>query len=128
MRAGPADAVTASALRDDLNGWLRQVVRVTPGLRNDIILSVYEALVNCVDHAYQHRNRGGAMRMHAVYDRAIAAVSVSVSDRGAWHGAPSTSAPQNRGRGIALMRALADRCVIEARPSGTIVRLHYCKQ
>jgi anti-sigma regulatory factor (Ser/Thr protein kinase) len=127
VRAGPADARTAAVLRDDLNGWLRQVVRVDPAQRADIIVSAYEALANCADHAYAQCAHSGAMTLQAVYDRAAQAICVSVTDRGIWQEPSAPEPRQYRGRGIALMRALADHCTIEGRPSGTTVQLQYAK-
>ncbi|AQA05797.1 hypothetical protein BVC93_29365 [Mycobacterium sp. MS1601] len=125
VRAGPADARTAAALRDDLYAWLKQVVEVTPTLLSDILTSVYEALANCADHAYRQRADDGAMTLRAVYDPAAQSISVSIADRGTWRDPPPPDPNDIRGRGIALMRALADRCIIERRTSGTTVELVY---
>ena len=122
VRAGPADARTASMLRDDLHRWLTQAVSVTPVLLSDILTSVYEALANCVDHAYARRE-DGTMSMRAVYDPGDQQVCVSINDGGTWR-EPSPSDPlDTRGRGLALMRALANRCTIVGRPNGTTVEL-----
>ncbi len=123
VRAGPADARTASVLRDDLQTWLSQAVRVTPILLSDIVTSVYEALANCVDHAYARRVEDGTMSMHAVYDPGGQQICVSISDGGAWREPPPSDPLDTRGRGLALMRALANRCTIVGRPTGTTVEL-----
>jgi anti-sigma regulatory factor (Ser/Thr protein kinase) len=125
VRAGPADARTASVLRDDLVTWLRQVVELTPARLNDIIVSAYEALANCAEHAYAHRVGSGAMTLRASYDPGAHDLCVSVADRGTWHDPPDQQATRTRGRGIALMCALADNCTIEGHPHGTTVQLHY---
>jgi serine/threonine-protein kinase RsbW len=125
VRAGPADARTASVLRDDLHRWLTQAVSVTPVLLSDILTSVYEALANCVDHAYGRRAEDGTMSMHAVYDPRGQRICVSVSDGGTWREPPPTDALDTRGRGLALMRALANQCTIVGRPNGTTVELLY---
>lgn len=127
VRAGPADARTAAVLRDDLYSWLRQFADVTPTQLSDIVVSSYEALANCADHAYANRPSSGAMTLRAVYDRAAQAFRVSISDGGVWREPQAPQPSDIRGRGIALMRALADHCTIEGRPQGTTVQLLYGK-
>jgi anti-sigma regulatory factor (Ser/Thr protein kinase) len=126
VRAGPADARTAAVLRDDLYAWLRQFTDVPPTQLSDIVVSTYEALANCADHAYANRpGSAGAMTLRAAYDRAAEAIRVSITDGGMWREPEAPKPSDIRGRGIALMRALADQCSIEGRPHGTTVSLLY---
>ena len=88
----------------------------------DVLLGVNEALANCAEHAY--RGRDGDITMHATYDDAAQRVHVQISDRGRWRPSPAV-VPSNRGRGLALMRALADQCTVDRGDDGTTVRLDY---
>jgi anti-sigma regulatory factor (Ser/Thr protein kinase) len=124
--AGAADAVTAAKLRRALQRWLEHVTQASGDVRDDIALGVYEALANCVEHAYRAQHRVGTMRLQASYDPAAQSVRVSVSDRGTWHRHPAKKLDDPRAsRGIMLMHALADHCTIDTRPSGTTVCLDY---
>jgi serine/threonine-protein kinase RsbW len=124
--AGTADAMTAAALRRSLDRWLQQRVQGPAEIRDDIVLSVNEALANCVEHAYRDQHGVGAMRLQASYDSAAQTINVSVSDRGTWH-RPARRRPDDphASRGILLMHALADHCTIKARSGGTTVCLNY---
>jgi anti-sigma regulatory factor (Ser/Thr protein kinase) len=125
-RAGAADAVTAARLRRDLRRWLQGVPELSAETRDDIILGVNEALANCVEHAYHGQHAVGTMRIQASHDPEAQSISVRVSDRGRWHRPPPTKPDDPRSsRGIALMRALAERCTIEGRAGGTMVRMDY---
>jgi anti-sigma regulatory factor (Ser/Thr protein kinase) len=125
-RAGAADAVTAAEWRRALRVWLREATEVSAEVRDDILLGAGEALANCVEHAYRTHHGAGTMELQAGYDPAAGSVSVRVKDRGTWH-RPSPKQPNDphASRGIMLMHALADHCIINARPGGTTVRLDY---
>ncbi|WP_246398293.1 ATP-binding protein [Mycobacterium vicinigordonae] len=124
-RVGAADATTVGELRRDLQRWLQDVVDDTAEL-GDIVLSVNEALANCVEHAYRAHQRAGQMRMRARYDRVLRHLHICVSDRGTWR-KPVTRPCSDAGasRGITLMHAVADRCTIKVRPDGTTVCMEY---
>jgi anti-sigma regulatory factor (Ser/Thr protein kinase) len=125
-RTGAADAVTATELRRALQRWLQEATDVSADVRDDIILGANEALANCVEHAYRTHHTVGAMRLQASHDPAAQSLSVWVSDHGNWHRpVPKEPDDPRASRGIMLMRALADHCTINARPSGTTVCLDY---
>ncbi|HTY32343.1 ATP-binding protein [Mycobacterium sp.] len=126
VRAGDADAVTATELRHALRGWLHEATKLPANVCDDIVLGVGEALANCVEHAYRAHRTVGTMELEATHDPAARSISVCVSDRGTWH-RPSQAKPNDprASRGIMLMHALADHCTIEARPGGTTVCLDY---
>ncbi len=126
MLAGSADAATAAHLRHALRRWLRQVARMPGEAHDDIVLGVNEALANCVEHAYREHRTVGTMKLHASFDPAVKSIRVCVSDRGTWYRRTAHRPNDPRAsRGILLMHAVADHCVIEARPSGTTVCLDY---
>ncbi|OCB23144.1 anti-sigma regulatory factor [Mycobacterium malmoense] len=124
--AGAADAATAAQWRRVLRRWLHEATEAPAEVRDDIILSVNEALANCVEHAYRAHPTAGTMKLQASHDLAAQAISVCVSDRGSWQHPPAQRlSDPRRSRGIALMHALADHCTINARPNGTTVCLDF---
>ncbi|OBF17500.1 hypothetical protein A5725_23730 [Mycobacterium kubicae] len=125
-RVGLADPLTAAGLRHDLGYWLQRVV--TPPISAtryaDILCSVNEALANCAEHAYDKQPVPGAITLQATYDADRHTVRVCVADHGAWR-PPVSDGDDVRGRGLALMQALADRCTVERHPEGTMICLDY---
>jgi serine/threonine-protein kinase RsbW len=122
--AGAATAEDAVVMREGVARWLHQ--RGAPrALVLDAVMGVNEALANCVDHAYVEHRRGGAMSVAVDYDCSALSVSVCITDQGTWR-APVPCLPRDtRGRGVALMHALADHCTITGGPDGTTVCLDY---
>src|SRR5215213_2324688 len=123
-RTRPADAAHASRLRQELDEWLHDVGPPLSESRcADVLLGVNEALANSAEHAY-HGRSGGDITMHATYDGAAQRVHVRISDRGRWR--PRSAVMQrHRGRGLALMNALADQCTVDRNDHGTTVSLDY---
>src|SRR5689334_20549895 len=122
--SGPATAESARDMRDGLTAWLR--ARGAPGpLVLDTVLGVNEALANCVDHAYAGHRRPGGMAILVDFDTVAESVSVCVTDSGAWRPPEPCALHDTRGRGVALMHALAAHCTISGRPDGTTVCLDY---
>lgn len=113
-----AVADRASELRIALGTWLR-----THGIGKDksydIVLATYEALANTVEHAYRNIT-GGTVDLHADYRGDIGRIEIVVTDHGTWsiHDDDPT-----RGRGVPLMRALADTADVQSDQHGTTVRL-----
>jgi anti-sigma regulatory factor (Ser/Thr protein kinase) len=103
-----------AAMRRRLRAWLAE--RRTPEeLTERVLLCVNEAATNAVEHAY-----GPGAASFAV--RAIdtdARLAVEVRDGGSWR------APRGRdgGRGLLLMRALADDVEVRPGEEGTVVAL-----
>jgi serine/threonine-protein kinase RsbW len=126
QRVGRADALAAAGLRQDLGHWLQQAVSppVSATRYADILCGVNEALANCAEHAYSKRPTPGAIVMNATYDPYRHTVRVCVGDHGRWK-QPAADSGANRGCGLALMHALADRCTVERRAEGTTIYLDY---
>ncbi len=108
--------------------WLDRHFRLGAERSNDLLLAVNEALANAAEFAYVDADRRGTVDLSATYDAAADTLAVTVDDRGRWRQQvpePATvpSQPQVRGRGIPLMRALADRVTIDRTPRGTHVSL-----
>ncbi len=80
---------------------------------------VGEAINNVIEHAYGGGGADGILRVIARRDGD--AVVVEVRDHGRWRSDRPDG--EQRGRGILLMRGLADSVDIRSAPSGTTVRL-----
>ncbi|MEN9506666.1 MAG: hypothetical protein RI958_2592 [Actinomycetota bacterium] len=109
-----ADTAHLAPIRQDMRGFLRGH-DLPPDRIDDMLLLAGEALANSVEHAYHDRaagpvsarleHRGGELRLVVV-------------DEGGWR---VPQAPGQRGRGVGIIRALADELVIEQRSNGTTV-------
>jgi serine/threonine-protein kinase RsbW len=93
-----------------------------------MLLAVNEAIANAAEFAYIDAAQRGTMDVSAAYDGNSDTLAVTVSDRGRWR--QNVSSPVTagrgypvRGRGIPLMRALADEAIIDGTPDGTYVKL-----
>ncbi|MDR7576704.1 MAG: ATP-binding protein, partial [Armatimonadota bacterium] len=78
-------------------------------------VAVSEAVSNIIEHAYGPA--GGPIHLRASLAEGL--LTVEVRDVGRWR----TPREEGRGRGLALMRALADRVTIERGETGTTVRV-----
>ena len=119
MAAQPA---ALSLIRDRLRAWLR-AHRWPEGELVDLVLAVDEAASNVVDHAYLTTGPG-----NIEIDAHITAVSDSdrlaeliICDRGRWR--PKPEQPNNRQRGILLMRTAVALLTIHGTDQGTSVRM-----
>jgi anti-sigma regulatory factor (Ser/Thr protein kinase) len=123
-----ADARSAARIRAEFGMWLDRHFRLGTEHSNDVLLAVNEALANAAEFAYVDAARRGTVDLSATYDDAADTLAVAVNDRGRWRQKRPEPAsvpprPQVRGRGIPLMRALADRVTIDRTPRGTHVTL-----
>lgn len=112
----PAEARALAGMRRDLSAWLstHPLDHVAP---DDVVLAVHEAAANATEHAYRGR---GAPADDVVVTCHLedGSLSCAVVDRGGWR---APSAPGDRGRGLALIRSLADEVEVRSSPSGTTV-------
>lgn len=123
-----ADARSAARARAEFGMWLDRHFGLGAERSNDLLLAVNEALANAAEFAYVDADRRGTVDLSATYDAAADTLAVTVNDRGRWRQKvpePATVPPQPqvRGRGIPLMRALADQVTIDRTPRGTHVSL-----
>jgi serine/threonine-protein kinase RsbW len=123
IRIDTADARSVARVRNELSLWLRSRFDLDAARLNDVLLAVNEALTNAAEFAYPGRR--GTMTMQARYDAPDRTLSVDVSDCGTWRQTDPNLASNTRGRGIPLMRALADRATISQLPTGTRVQLRF---
>lgn len=124
MHTGTADAHTVAAFRHALGGWLDRHVELGEERVADIVLATDEAMANCADHAYRVVDHLGTMTLQIAYYPATTELEVIVVDHGRWL-EPSFEVSNARGRGILLMRAIADDCAIDVGSEGTTVRLRF---
>ena len=122
-RIDAADAHSVARLRHELSQWLRSHVTLDADKLNDILLAVNEALTNAAEFAY--RGKRGTMGLNVHCDETDRALVVDVFDHGSWRHVDSAAQPNTRGRGIPLMRALADDTTISPSPNGTHVQMRF---
>lgn len=119
-----ADPSTVSSVREELSRWLRR----GPGLDEtrlcDVVLAVNEALANAAEFAYLDGGTG-TVNVEAVRDIRRGMLTVTVSDRGHWRETNPLNRQRCRGRGIPLMRTLADSVMIDTSGLGTNVCLRF---
>lgn len=123
-----ADALTAGQARTEFKLWLQLYFTLSTARRGDLLLAMNEALANAAEHAYFGTADGGTVDVDACYDVACHILTLTVVDHGRWLGPaldtqPDLSLNRLRGRGIQLMRALADNTLIDSSPDGTHVTL-----
>lgn len=116
-----ADGSNAARVRVEFRNWLDRHFNLGAERFSDLVLAVSEALANVAEFAYPAPDRG-TMDISAAYDSDLDSLAVTINDRGQWRKhAPAEDF--SRGRGIPLMRALADEADINGTPRGTEVRL-----
>lgn len=86
---------------------------------DDLQLAVVEAAGNAIEHAYRDSDRPGRVEVVLSADR-DGGVRITVADEGRWR--PPPQDPGFRGRGVQIIKALADEVDIAAGSDGTIVR------
>ncbi|HEX5401254.1 MAG TPA: ATP-binding protein [Pseudonocardiaceae bacterium] len=106
-----------SDVRAGLRGWLAEL-GLTDEQIDVIVLCVDEAASNAVEHAYADTT--GTIDIRATRAENPDAVMVTVSDRGSWR---TPREHTDRGRGLAMIRALAGRLDMDTGPAGTTVTM-----
>ncbi|WP_044576611.1 ATP-binding protein [Saccharopolyspora spinosa] len=87
-----------------------------------VALAAYEAMANVVTHAYP--DGGGVLSVRAAFRIEAARIEIAVQDRGRWliRAAPEDSG-EHGGRGLVLIRSLADHVEVLLEEVGTTVRM-----
>ena len=117
----PADSGNVRLLRRRLTQWLGDDHlddHLDEDVVDDLVMAASEALENCCDHAYADRAAGVMSLCARIADGALV---ISIADDGVWLDPPLD--PGDRGRGLGMMRALADDVDVRAGPDGTLVAL-----
>jgi anti-sigma regulatory factor (Ser/Thr protein kinase)/putative methionine-R-sulfoxide reductase with GAF domain len=110
-----ADPEVLSSLRRQLARWLKEN-GVDEQATFDIVLACSEASANATEHAYPPKQ--GHFDVAALHDGDR--VEIRISDAGTWR----PEEDRGQGRGLMLMRGLADEVSIErGDPDGTVVTL-----
>jgi serine/threonine-protein kinase RsbW len=110
-----ADAYAVGQARSDFESWLQAHFTLSAASSIDMTMAVNEAVTNAAEHAYFGNPCGaGSFDVDANYDAARDIVTVVIEGRGRWRlPDPATGPLRVRGRGIQLMRALADDVSID---------------
>jgi anti-sigma regulatory factor (Ser/Thr protein kinase) len=107
-------------LRHRLQAWLAGQ-DVSQACQEDVVLATYEAIANAVEHGYRPTVPTGSVTVTVtVHDTHIDTV---VADHGRWRTPPVD--PGYRGRGFALIDALAERWSINHDTTGTTVTIRF---
>lgn len=119
-----ADAGCVAWVRDEFGRWLRRSSGLDETRLCDVILAVNEALANTAEFAYADGGEG-TFDLEAVHDSGRRVLTVTISDRGRWRETNPLNRQRCRGRGIPLMRTLADSVIIDTSGLGTSVCLRF---
>jgi PAS domain S-box-containing protein len=106
-------------IRHRLSGWLRGA-EVPDELSTDVVLVINEACTNVIEHAYAGQGAGTVQLEVQCVDGEVQA---RVADTGSWR-SPTTN-PGNSGRGLMLIRAIADSVDVDSAPAGTTVHMRF---
>jgi serine/threonine-protein kinase RsbW len=118
----PAEAGRIARLRHAVAQWATAIGLAADRVQQ-LALATYEAMANVVTHAY--RDRTGVFELRATYRAEHRQVTITVTDHGHWRPARAPGpGPSTGGRGLPLIRALAEDTSITTSASGTSV--HMC--
>ncbi len=100
-------------LEPSFRSWLDTYFTLGAEQFGGLLLAVNEAIANAAEFAYVEGSQRGTMDVSAAYDLDSDTLAVTINDRGRWRQSVPEPNPvrhrhQLRGRGIPLMRALAD--------------------
>jgi anti-sigma regulatory factor (Ser/Thr protein kinase) len=124
--AVPARADRLPSLRRIVARWASSVGMVAERV-HALTLATYEAMANVVTHAYRGVP-GGVLELHATYHKQLRQVTITVVDFGRWRPAIVHSVDdllRTKGRGLPLIRALAEGADIDSDDQGTTVRMNW---
>jgi serine/threonine-protein kinase RsbW len=112
-----ADASAVRVLRRRMRDWTAEA-QLDDELADAVVLIVDEAVTNAVEHACPDRDCH--IELVAGPRACGGGFAVLVTDDGVWK---EPTGPGYRGRGVLLIRQLAERSSIESSDDGTAVRL-----
>ncbi|KZB79231.1 SpoIIE family protein phosphatase [Amycolatopsis regifaucium] len=115
-RSRTAEPGILRELRAEVVQW-SQLAGISAELYQDLNLALVEAVANSIEHAYSQTAGEVA---YSVARTATGKVEVVVTDHGTWRPEPADNG--HRGRGIQLIKALAEEAAIEQNEHGTTVR------
>jgi serine/threonine-protein kinase RsbW len=107
----------ARKVRVRFQQWV-QTLRAPSAVVDGLILAVYEALANVVEHAYLPDHPDPVMHLQARLDHEQ--LLITVTDHGRWR---VPQEPGYGGRGLAMMRSLTTEVHVRTTAEGTTVQL-----
>jgi serine phosphatase RsbU (regulator of sigma subunit)/anti-sigma regulatory factor (Ser/Thr protein kinase) len=114
----PAHVSQLAPTRAALRRWLTRA-QVGSDQLMDVLVAAGEAVANAIEHGHRHTPEGTInLSATALVDQ----VQLTITDTGTWK-PPQPAGQTNRGRGIALMRALMHAVTIDSNTAGTTVHL-----
>lgn len=119
--AVPADPQRLPGLRRALAEWAERAGMSAEQVEV-LALTSYEALANAAEHAYSDGE--GVLEVHATYSPERARVQVTVTDAGRWR-PPPIDRGEWGGRGLVLIRNLAEHAEVSTDATGTTVRMSW---
>jgi len=119
--AVPAEPARLPELRRELAAWAERLGMSAEQVEA-VALAGYEALANAATHAYAGGT--GTLNLHATYRQERQQVQVVVRDSGQWR-TPAADRRGLGGRGLVLIRNLADHAEVHTDGSGTAVWMHW---
>ncbi|CAN5231911.1 ATP-binding protein [soil metagenome] len=120
VEAAPAPV---AQVREELGRWLQQKFDLDSIRLNDMVLAVYEAMANAAEFAYLAAAIPGSVTLCAEHDPASSALTLTVVDTGRWREIDPNRRTLMRGRGLPLIKGLADQASIDTTDAGTTVRM-----
>lgn len=111
----PARPDSLNAIRSSLSDWLEQA-HLPEAEAKDVLLSVWEAAANGIEHARDDEGGTIAVTATIVGDR----IRVEVTDTGSWREATPRD---DRGLGLQMIRAVMTEVEIDRTPGGTTVKM-----
>jgi len=112
----PAAPAELAGLRDRLRAWLEEN-DVAEDIERSVVLAVSEAAANAVEHGYGC-DGAGLVGVTALHEDGC--LDVAVRDEGTWRESPGTT---DRGRGLAIIRAVVDELSVGRESDATVVRM-----
>lgn len=118
----PADAHRITDVRKSFGSWVSARTAFDATRAYDIVLAVYEAMANVVEHAYTDTapTDHEVFDVHARVEPSAGSLQVTVADHGSWSDAEP--GPM-RGRGLPLIETLADDLTLSCGADGTEVTM-----
>ena len=109
------DSSALAPFRRRLDGWLKERGLSDPP-RAEVVLASHEALANAIEHS------ASSMPVLVTAEERKDGFVVEIVDRGNWK--PRRAEPdEERGRGLAMIKALVSDVRITLRAQGTTIRL-----
>ena len=120
IEADPNGVATA---REELGSWLLAQFDLDSIRLHDVVLAVYEALANAAEFAYLSTAARGCVALQVEHDSASSTLTLTVADEGRWRDIDPNEHRLSRGRGLPLIKGLADQATIDTSDAGTTVRM-----